>query len=394
MAVETPASAPSRSWTVVAVVALVLFVDYFLYGAVIPLTPLSPAGARTEEQLGMLYGAYAVSVLLVTPFFGYLGDRVGTRVMMISGVGLAGAATVLFALADTFHLLLAARLCQGAGSAAVWTSGLALVAASYPRRRVEMIGYAFAGSTAGAVLGPLLAGLMYRAGGYPLPFLAIGALVAVEACVLIAVLPRGHDDRHARAVDFARLLRSRSLWVAAFAVTLAAFAWGILEPLLPMQLDRYGASAETIGLIFTVAAVFYGLAAPFVGWASNRVPIRKVIVLGTLATALTLPGISASGNIVVIAVALCVVNIAFAFMMNPAAAELANATEACGMSCYSTAYAVYNVAYSAGMLAMSAIEIAAARALGFHGALLGVSGVLVVSTAILVFGSASPRRNA
>src|SRR5262245_16967170 len=164
-------SAHAKSWTIVGVVAFALFLDYFLYGVVVPLTPLSPAQVNSEEQLGLLYGGYAVSVLLVTPLCGYMGDRLGGRVMMIGGVVLAASATILFGLASNFSLLLAARLCQGAASAATWTSGLALIAEHYAEKRVEMIGYAFTGSTAGSVLGPIIGGLMYRAGGYQLPFL-------------------------------------------------------------------------------------------------------------------------------------------------------------------------------------------------------------------------------
>ena len=145
-------STHSKSWTLVGVVAFALFLDYFLYGIVVPLTPLSPAKVNSEEQLGLLYGGYAVSVLLVTPLFGYLGDRVGARIMMICGVVLAASATAFFGLASNFSLLLAARLCQGAASAATWTAGLALIAEHYTEKRVEMIGYAFTGSTAGPYL--------------------------------------------------------------------------------------------------------------------------------------------------------------------------------------------------------------------------------------------------
>jgi len=173
---------------VVGVVAFALFLDYFLYGIVVPLTPLSPAGVNSEEQLGLLYGAYAVIVLIVTPLFRYVGDRVGGRFMMICGVVLAASATALFGLAANFYLLLAARLCQGAASAATWTSGLALIAERYTERRVEMIGYAFTGSTGGSVLGPVVGGVMYRAGGYQLPFLATGLLFAVEVCLLVLFL--------------------------------------------------------------------------------------------------------------------------------------------------------------------------------------------------------------
>ena len=53
------------------------------------------------------------------------------------------------------------------------------------------------------------------------------------------------------------------------------------------------------------------------------------------------------------------------------------------MSCYSAVYAVYNIVYSVGMLAASAIASMTARTLGFGGALLSISVVLVVSTVLL-----------
>lgn len=365
------------------VVAFVLFVDYFLYGLVIPLTPLSPANVKTEDQLGSLYATYAASVLVVTPFFGYLGDRLGARFMMLVGVGFALAATLFFGLAQNYGGLFVARLCQGAASAAVWTSGLAIVAESYPERRVEMIGYAFTGSTLGTVLGPVVGGALYRFAGYQVPFLMVGAMVAIEAVVLLAFLPRGPSAAHAK-IDLAKLLGNRGVIVAAFAVALAAFAWGILEPLLPIRLDRQGVSAEVVGIMFTVSSILYGFSAPLVGWASNRLTVKRVIVLGTVLMAVTLPTISLFDNVVFIAIALCLVNVSFAFMLNPAAAELANATECAGLHCYSTVYAVYNIAYSIGMLATSAIATGAAQLVGFAGALLCVSAVLIVSAFILV----------
>jgi MFS family permease len=375
--------APAPGWTLVGTVALLLFVDYFLYGATIPLTPHAPAGIKSEDQLGFLYATYAASVLVVTPFFGYLGDRIGVRFMMLVGVAFAAAASLFFASAHSFEMLLAARLCQGAASAAVWTSGLALVAETYRERRVEMIGYAFTGSTAGLVLGPVVGGALYHHAGYEIPYLLIGAMVAVEAvCLLVFVPPVA--DAHRAKVDLRLLLSSRALIVAAFAVALAAFAWGIIEPLLPVELDRRGAGAERVGMMFTVSSILYGCAAPLVGWASRRLTVKWVIVLGTVLMAATLPLVAAFDDVLLVGIALCTVNVSFAFMLNPAAAELANATEAVGLSCYSTSFAIYNVVYSIGMLATSAIATGVGHALGMGGAFAAVSAVLVVAALILV----------
>lgn len=72
------------------------------------------------------------------------------------GVIFSGAVTLLFWFGATFFLAFLARFCQGAASAATWTAGLALIAEHYVENRVQMMGFALAGSTAGSVLGPMM----------------------------------------------------------------------------------------------------------------------------------------------------------------------------------------------------------------------------------------------
>ena len=165
----------------VAVIAFSLFLDYFLYGLLFPLVAHSPAGLKGEGHLALLYGAYAISVLLVTPVFGYWGDRIGGRSTMLCGAALAICAISLLGAAPSLSLLLLGKFCQGAASAALWTSGLALIATNYVEKRVVMLGYAFTGGTFGSVIGPIAGGLLYHAGGYKLPFLITGVAFAIAA---------------------------------------------------------------------------------------------------------------------------------------------------------------------------------------------------------------------
>ncbi len=170
-AAEAPVADYARGWTLILVVGFALFVDYLVYGAVLPLLAYAPGSAVGEEHLGLLATVYAAGALGATPLFGWLGERRGCRGPVIQGILLSGLATVLFALAGNFTVLMAARFAQGAGSAALWIGGLALVAEHYSGQRVEMMGYALVGSTIGAIVGPLLGGWLYEAGGYLLPFL-------------------------------------------------------------------------------------------------------------------------------------------------------------------------------------------------------------------------------
>jgi MFS family permease len=374
-------------WRPVGVVAFALFMDYLIYGLLIPLTPYSPARATTEAQLGLLYGAYSLGVLAATPLFGYLGDRIGYRRPIIGGVALSATALLLFWLAPQFQLLLVGRLLQGAASAANWTAGLALIAEHYSDDRVEMMGVALMGSTAGSLLGPVIGGALYELGGYSLAFVVTGMLVVIDAAACIFLLPRQQTVR-ARSPDIWPLLVDRSVLVAAAAVALAAIGWGIIEPLLPVQLTRLGVTPGVVGLVFTAGSVAYGLSAPVVAWASNHVPIRRLIAGGAALMAITLPFLSFYQGAVAAAIGLCVVSICYAFMLNPTSAELGNAVDRRGMTCYAAVYAIYNIAYAVGQMAASSFASAASSHLSMLQTLLCVSVVLIVFIPLLLLRDA------
>ncbi|MGC2212084.1 MAG: MFS transporter [Silvibacterium sp.] len=380
----------SHSRALVAVIAFSLFLDYFLYGLLFPLVAYFPAGLNGEGHLALLYGVYAISVLLVTPVFGYLGDRIGGRSTMLCGAALAVCAISLLGVASNLSLLLLGKFFQGAASAALWTSGLALIATNYVEKRVEMLGYAFTGGTFGSVIGPIAGGLLYHAGGYRLPFLITGIAFVIAAALIALFVPAGGTQPN-ELVNFRALMLNKSLMVPAVAIALAAFSVGLIEPLLPVRLARYAATSMAIGIIFTVSTSVYGLSAPLVGRVSERMPIQKVIVLGTIAMATTLPFLALFRGVILVGVTLSLVNISYAFMLNPASAELGNVVDRSGMSCYSAVYAVYNIFYSIGMLATATLASAAARLLNFWGVLLCASAILLLFIPFLI-KAGPPRR--
>ncbi len=57
----------ARPWTLIVVVGFALFMDYLVYGAVLPLMAYAPGSAAGEEHLGILATSYAVGLLGATP---------------------------------------------------------------------------------------------------------------------------------------------------------------------------------------------------------------------------------------------------------------------------------------------------------------------------------------
>jgi MFS transporter, DHA1 family, solute carrier family 18 (vesicular amine transporter), member 1/2 len=376
------------SWRVFYVITYALFLDYFIYGLVVPLTAYSPANISGHEQLALLYGGYALGVFVATPILGLLGNRIGSKRVVVLGVLLSAAATLLFWFGATFSLALLARLCQGAASAATWTAGLALIAERYVKNRVQMMGLALAGSTAGSVLGPVAGGLLYQAAGFGLAFLVLSILVGIDAVQRVFLLP-GKVTHRGSNTELLALLTDKSVLVPGLAVALAALGWGIVEPLLPEHLSRSEATPSTIGIVFTVSTIAFGLITPVVSQVATRVPIKIVTAGGTLAMAMTLPLLGLLPGIVLTGFGLCLVSMSFAFMLNPTSAELGNAVDRRGLSCYTAVYAVYNIAYSVGMMASNTVATAAGH-LQFYQTLLCVSAVLILSLPLLIKGTAAP----
>jgi len=377
---------------VLVVVAFALFIDYMMYGLVVPLTPYSPAHVRGEAQLGLLYGGYAAGVLIATPLFGYLGNKNGCKMPMLCGVVLMTIATVLFAFGTNFAMLLIARVLQGASAAASWTAGLALVAEHYQDKRVQMIGLAMVGSTAGSIVGPMLGSTLFEIGGYFLPFQIAACLVTIDIVMRVFLLPQGSPSE--QSVDELKsLVFDKSVLAAAFAVAVAASAWGLIEPLLPGHIEKSQlASPHQIGPMFTVSTIAYGLMAPVVNYASEKFSIKKTICVGMIFMAVSLPLLGVFPSVVMTGAMLCLVSMAYAFVLNPTSAELANAVDRRGLTCYTAVYAVYNIAYSLGMMGADFFAAGMAGRMTFVQSLLTMSAFLILGIPIMLRGVAEPKK--
>jgi multidrug resistance protein len=199
--------------TVVAVTALSLFNDLLIYGIVVPILPdystelgavarlWSPlmlliivirmylAGASSVE-VGFLFSAYSIGLLIATPFFGVFGDRYGRRKpILVALVGLA-LSTLCFAIGSNFWVLVLARLIQGASAAGTWVCGMAILYDSFPPDVVgSKLGLVSLMYGVGYMCGPLIGGLLYRYVSYQSSFLLCAALVVLDGIGRFFLIP-------------------------------------------------------------------------------------------------------------------------------------------------------------------------------------------------------------
>lgn len=385
---ERPSGWRGTPRAALGVVWLAIFTDMLLYGLAVPILPGRAAAlGASESAIGLLFASYALALLVATPVFGALADRVGRRGPMLGGLFGLAAATVLFAFSYDFVSLLVARLLQGVAAAATWTAGLALVADSYPAaKRGWALGVVLQGMTVGLLVGPPLGGWLYELGGFRLPFLVAAALAAVDGlarALLLADPPRG-DAPHVSLLD---LLRDRQVLVASGLVVVGSGTWALLEPVLPLDLERrFDASPGMVGLLFGVATLAYGLAAPLVGALADHWGRRPSMALGLLLLAATLPLVAWLPALPLVGAALVGVSVAYGFALTPTLPALADAVDRRGGGAYASAYALFNEAYSAGMLLGPLAGGVLAEWLGLPAALLLLSMMVLACLPLLKVG--------
>ncbi len=145
---------------------------------------------RTVAELAWVSTAYLLALAATLLAAGRLSDRFGQRPVLAAGAIAFLLATAACGLAPTFELLIAARLLQGVAGGVLYTVSLAITVTAFPpERRASAIGIYFTSGALGAVIGPVIGGLLTDLGGWRLVFLAQLPLPLLVAIGAVAMLP-------------------------------------------------------------------------------------------------------------------------------------------------------------------------------------------------------------
>jgi MFS family permease len=276
---------------VVAITAVTL--DSALLGLIAPLLPeIEARTSATPAAVGAALAAYAVPLLLFSIPLGRAADALGRKPLLVLGLVLTAAGSLLIAATESLGPLIAGRAVQGLGSAASWIAALALVSdLAPPGRRGEAIGVAFAANGAGSIAGPALGGVTADAISFAAPFLIVAAIALLTAVAAIPVLPR-EARRAARSAPAWRSLRAAardpSGGRAMAMLAAAAAALGLIELVVPLDAaERLGLSAAAIGLLFAWAIAVEAALAPLGGRWGDRRGRHRVALVGLSAIALS-----------------------------------------------------------------------------------------------------------
>ena len=151
-----------------------------------------------------IVNAYQLTITVLLLPLAALGDRLGYRRIYIPGLALFTLGSVGCALAHSLTALIAARVFQGVGAAAIMSMNAALVRATYPTGMLGRgIGYNALVLSISAAAGPTLAAIILSVGSWPWLFLINLPIGIAAIAVGSKALPRLRGSGH--ALDWSQL---------------------------------------------------------------------------------------------------------------------------------------------------------------------------------------------
>lgn len=279
------AATPNRR-ALYGIVAAV-FVSGTGIGSLLPILPLFLRERGASYSLvGVIVGAALAAQAVGQWPAGWLAERIGRREMMVVGLLVAAAASLMFLFPLSVEWLVVVRFVQGLGFAAAAPAEIAAVADVVPADELgRSYGWVSAARQSGIIVGPAIGGLLAVFGRWTV-FAVTGAALAGAALVAALTLPT--SVRRPRSdVSIARVfIRSTRVGVALRAVVTMTIGLGLLigiyDVIWSLYMRSLGASDFVIGLSFTLFALPLVLVTPLAGWLSDRWD-RRWLAFGSVA---------------------------------------------------------------------------------------------------------------
>ena len=284
-------------WSIVALLAAVLFINYVDRGALPTAAHLIQDELRlTPQQLGVLFSAFFWTYSVLQIPVGWFAERYGAQRVLGAGLALWACATMLVGVAHSFAALLLLRLLLGIGESAGFPCASKLLAVAVP---VESLGLAngivaFAYQF-GPAVGAYCGGLIMVHYGWRATFWIFGGLSLLWLLPWSRVrLPRESRTEPGPDTPSMRdILRQPSLWGTALGLFSTNYVFYFVLSWLPLYVVRErdfstGQMASLIGSAYLVSA----LSSIIAGWAIDRlvreghatIAYKSVMVVAHLGT--------------------------------------------------------------------------------------------------------------
>ncbi|MGB7179712.1 MAG: MFS transporter [Xanthobacteraceae bacterium] len=267
----------------------------------LPFLPLYVAELGVTDQAaiaqwsGIAFGATFFSAALVAPFWGWMADRFGRKLMLVrASLGMAIAMS-LMGMAHNVWELVGLRLF--AGFAGGYSSGATiLVATQTPKRRSGWaLGMLNSGIMAGSLVGPLIGGTLPPLIGIRATFWLAGGVIFLAFLATTFLIKEEKRSaltkKAAAAASWSQIPDKRPVIAMLAMGLLLTFANMSIEPIITLYVGQLVDASRVIfvsGLTMAAAALGAILSAARLGKLADRIGPWPVVIAAITVSALLL----------------------------------------------------------------------------------------------------------
>ena len=251
----------------------------------VALPTLAQAFAASFQGIQWVVLAYLLAVTVPIVGVGRLGDVMGRRRLLLSGVVVFTAASALCGMAGSLWMLTAARALQGLGAAIMISLTVAFVGDAVPAARTgTAMGLLGTMSAVGTALGPALGGMLLSGFGWRAIFFVNLPLGGLTLLLLHRHLPadaRAPGAHRASPLIWLSLLRDPVLTASLAMSVLVSTVMMATLVVGPFYLSRgLGLDVALVGLALSAGPVVSALTGVPAGLVVDRLGARRVTRVG------------------------------------------------------------------------------------------------------------------
>jgi len=265
----------------------------------LPLMPLyiSSIGG-SQLDVGLVMGVMGLVAIFARFPLGHHVDARGRKMVFLAGIACFLVAFASYPLCTSAVQVMAVRVLNGAGLAALVLAGVALVVDAAPRARLgEAVGYYTGLGTTSMVFGPAIGGAILDVAGYRVAFWVAAALALVALALAAGVRERFQPSAGPRA-GFRTVARNPGLVTACVIGFSVALCFVTMGTYFPLMASGQGINASQIGLFFSVYGVALIASRPAMGGLSDRVGRMRLVAPLMLVAALAFLLLAAASGFV------------------------------------------------------------------------------------------------
>ncbi len=277
------------------------FIAMMGMSSVVPFLPffIRDLGVSSHEEVarwsGYVFSAPFLFAFIMTPIWGYLGDRYGRKLMVVRAVFGLGISQLLVGLSQNVEMLFLFRMLQGAISGFI-AAALALVSANTPHERTGYaLGILQSATAGGNVLGPLFGGPISDAFGYRPIFFIVAGLCFISGVLVLKTVkeaPREHapsEEKHTLISNYRYALKSPPIRVAIWIIFITQVSVLMIQPIFALYIEFLEPNkvylATIAGVIFSIAGIFMVISAPWWGKRNDAKSYKKNLTLAVAGAA-------------------------------------------------------------------------------------------------------------